>query len=527
MRASRPLHGVILLIAFLLGLWGCATPEPVRPRQLTRIEAPAKPADLEELWVTQVEEKRKLEERLLSFSVKGVDVREVLRGLAQAGELNIVFDPDISGSVTIDLKDVTLADALEMILGPLGLEYRRERNVIRVRKPQLETRIFTLDYVNLMRSGTSTMSVSASAASTGGVTSGGTTGTTTGPTPVVGGGLAGGSISVDSRQRETEFYKDIADDLKPLLSPQGRLAVNKQSGTVAVTDFPANLRQVAAFLETVTGTILRQVLINAQVLEVTLNDSFRFGIDWTVVAEILASQGTLTALQRLSPNTGLFQIGVTGSDYSVVIDTISTQGEVNVLSNPRVTALNNQKAVIRVARDDVFFVTQVSIVEQGGQLIERTTQTIPQVVSIGVTLDVTPQIASDGMVTMHIHPIVTDKLGDAVAPTGETAPIVSIRETDTLVRVADGQTVIIGGLMEDKDDDRAEKVPVIGDIPFLGGLFRKTTKTGRKSELVILLTPTVLFGDRVQQTADQALEKAERLKQGIPAWPGLPKTWKP
>jgi MSHA type pilus biogenesis protein MshL len=507
----------------LLGLWGCATPEPTRPRRLARVEAPAKPPDLEELLVTQVEEKRKLEERLLSFSVKGVDVKEVLQGLAQASELNIVFDPDIAGPVTIDLKDVTLADALEMILSPLGLEYRREKNVIRVRKPALETRIFTLDYVNLTRGGTSTMSVSASAASTGGVTTGGTTGAA----PVVGGGLAGGSISVDSKQREIEFYKDIAEDLKPLLSPQGRLAVNKQSGTVAVTDFPVNLRQVAAFLEKVTGTILRQVLINAQVLEVALSDSFRFGIDWTVVAEILASQGTLTALQRLSPSTGLFQIGVTGSDYSVIIDTISTQGEVNVLSNPRVTALNNQKAVIRVARDDVFFVTQVSIVEQGGQLIERTTQTIPQVVSIGVTLDVTPQIASDGTVTMHIHPIVTDKLGDAVSPTGETAPIVSIRETDTLVRVADGQTVIIGGLMEDKDDDRVEKVPVLGDIPLLGGLFRKTTKTGRKSELVILLTPTVLIGDRVQQTAAEALEKAEGLKQGIPAWPGLPKTWKP
>ncbi|MGH7479344.1 MAG: secretin and TonB N-terminal domain-containing protein, partial [Candidatus Methylomirabilales bacterium] len=425
-------------------LWGCATPEPApRPRRLTRVEAPAKPPDLDELLVTQVEEKRKLEERLLSFSVKGVEVKEVLQGLAQASELNIVFDSDISGSITIDLKDVTLGDALELILSPLGLEYRREKNVIRVKKPALETRIFTLDYVNLTRSGTSTMSVSASAASTGGVTTGGTTG----PTAVVGGGLTGGSISVDSKQRETEFYKDIAEDLKPLLSPQGRLAVNKQSGTVAVTDFPANLRQVAAFLEKVTGTIQRQVLINAQVLEVALNDSFRFGIDWTVIAEILASQGTLTALQRLSPNTGLFRIGVTGSDYSVVIDTISTQGEVNVLSNPRVTALNNQKAVIRVARDDVFFVTQVSVVEQGGQLIERTTQTIPQVVSIGVTLDVTPQIASDGTVTMHIHPIVTDKLGDAVALTGETAPIVSIRETDTLVRVADGQTVIIGGLM--------------------------------------------------------------------------------
>ncbi|KRT70434.1 MAG: MSHA biogenesis protein MshL, MSHA biogenesis protein MshL [candidate division NC10 bacterium CSP1-5] len=521
MRASRRQQGIILLIVLLLSLWGCATPEPVRPQRLTRVEAPAKPPDLEELLVTQVEEKRKLEERLLSFSVKGVDVKEVLQGLAQASELNIVFDPDISGPVTIDLKDVTLGDALEMILSPLGLEYRREKNVIRVKKPALETRIFTLDYVSLSRSGSSSMSVSASAAATGGITTGGTTGTA----GATSGGLTGGTVSVESRQRETEFYKDIAEDLKPLLSPQGKLAVNRQSGTVAVTDFPANLRQVAAFLEKVTGTILRQVVINAKVLEVTLSDSFLFGIDWTGVAEILGAQGTF--LQRLSPNTGLFRIGVAGSDFSAVIDAISTQGEVNVLSNPRVTALNNQKAVIRVARDDVFFRTQVRTLQDAGQTIERITETIPQVVSIGVILDVTPQIASDGTVTMHIHPIVTDKLGDAVAPTGETAPIVSIRETDTLVRVGDGQTVIIGGLMEDKQDDRASKVPVLGDIPLLGGLFRRTEKTGRKSELVILMSPTVLMGDRAQQTAAEAVEKVEGLKQGIPAWPGLPKTWKP
>lgn len=525
MRASRPHQGVILLIALLLGLWGCATPEPARPQRLARVEAPAKPPDLEELLVTQVEEKRKLEERLLSFSVKGVDVKEVLQGLAQASELNIVFDPGISGPVTVDLKDVTLGDALEMILSPLGLEYRREKNVIRVKKPALETRIFTLDYVSLTRSGTSSMSVSASAAATGGITTGGTTGTTTGTTGGTSGGLTGGSVSVDSRQQENDLFKDLANDLKPLLSSEGRLAVNRQSGTVAVTDFPANLRQVAAFLEKVSGTVLRQVVINAKVVEVTLSNSFLFGIDWTGVAEILGSQGTF--LQRLSPNTGLFQIGVAGSDFSAVLDAISTQGEVNVLSNPRVTALHNQKAVIRVARDDVFFRTQVRTLQDAGQTIERTTETIPQVVSIGVTLDVTPQIASDGTVTMHIHPIVTDKLGDAVAPTGETAPIVSIRETDTLVRVGDGQTVIIGGLMEDKQDDRVSKVPIVGDIPLLGGLFRRTEKTGRKSELVILLSPTVLMGGRAQETAAEALERVEGLKQGIPAWPGLPKTWKP
>ena len=522
MSVSRQQHAVWILVALLAGLWGCATPEPARPRNLSRVEVPPKPPELEELLVTQVEEKRKLEERLLSFSVKGVEVKEVLQGLAQASELNIVFDPDIAGTVSVDLKDVTLADALEIILTPLGLEYRRDKNVIRVKKPQIETRIFSIDYVNITRGGTSSMSVTATAAVTGGV-SGGAAGGAAAPTTagvVSGSGLSGGSVSVDTEQKDAEFFKDIGDDLKPLLSPQGKLAINKISGTVAVTDFPANLRQVAAFLEKVTGAVTRQVVINAQVLEVALSDSFRFGIDWTGVATLLGTQGAF--VQRLSPNTGLFQINVTGGDLSAVIDAISTQGEVNVRSNPKVAALNNQKAVIRVVRDDVFFRTQVRIVEQGGQLIERVTETIPQVVSIGVTLDVTPQISNDGTVTMHIHPIVTDKLGDAVAPTGETAPIVSIRETDTLVRVADGQTIIIGGLMEDRQDDTVTKVPILGDIPLLGGLFRRTEKTGRKSELVILLSPVILVGDRVQQTAAEVTERIEGMKRGIPAWPLVP-----
>lgn len=511
MRTWIQRYGVVFLLVVFFGLWGCATPEPVRPRSLPRVEAPPRLPELEELLVTQVEENRELEERLLSFSVQGVEVKEVLQGLSQASELNIIYDPDISGTVTVDLRDVTLAHALELILTPLGLEFRREKNVVRVMKPKVETRIFTIDYVNITRGGKSSMDVTTSATVTGGTTSGET-----------GGGLTGGTASVDSEQEENDFLKNLEGNLKPLLSPEGSLTVNKLSGTVAVTDFPKNLRHVAAFLEEVTGRIMRQVIINARVLEVTLTDTFSLGIDWTAVVDILEEQATLT--QALSPGAGIFQVAVSGADFNAVIDAVATQGEVDVLSNPKVAALNNQKAIIRVARDEVFFRTQVNTLEQGGETIERVTETIPQVVSIGVTLDVTPQISSDGTVMMHIHPIVTDKLGDAVDPvSGQTAPIVSIRETDTLVRVQDRQTIIIGGLMEDKQDDKVSKVPLLGDIPILGGLFRKTEKTGRKSELVILLSPVVLVGDRMQQTTAKALGRVENLRKGIPAWPLLPK----
>ncbi len=507
MRTWIQRYGVVFLLVVFSGLWGCATAEPVRPRSLPRVEAPPRLPELEELLVTQVEEHRELEERLLSFSVQGVEVKEVLQGLSQASELNIVYDPDISGTVTVDLRDVTLAHALELILTPLGLEFRREKNVVRVMKPRVETRIFTIDYVNITRGGASSMNVTTSA-------TGGGAGT--------GGGLTGGTASVESQQEESDFFKDLEGSLKPLLSPEGSLTLNKLSGTVLVTDFRKNLRQIAAFLEEVTGRIMRQVIINARVLEVTLTDTFTLGIDWTKIEEILGNQATIT--QVLSPGAGIFQIALSGNDFNAVMDAIATQGEVNVLSNPKISAMNNQKAIIRVARDEVFFTTQVNTLEQGGETIERVTETVPQVVSIGVTLDVTPQISSDGTVMMHIHPIVTDKLGDAVDPvTGQTAPIVSIRETDTMVRVQDGQTIIIGGLMEDKQDDTVTKVPLLGDIPILGGLFRKTEKVGRKSELVILLSPVVLVGDRIQQTTAKALGRVEDLRKGIPAWPLLPK----
>ena len=267
---------------------------------------------------------------------------------------------------------------------------------------------------------------------------------------------------------------------------------------------------------------MRQVVINARVLEVVLSDSYQFGIDWTAVAEIAGSE--VAFAQALSPAAGVFTIAVTDSDFQAVIDAVAIQGDVSTLSNPKVAAMNNQKAIIRAARDDVFFVTTVRTIDHGGTTIERITETTPRTVSIGVTLDVTPQIRSDGTVTMHIHPIVTDKIGDATSVTGETAPIVAIRETDTMVTVQDGQTIIIGGLIEERQEDTVTKVPLLGDIPYIGGLFRRTKKEGRKAELVILLSPTVLVGNQAQQTTARTLERVEDMKREreIPYWT-LPK----
>jgi type II secretory pathway component GspD/PulD (secretin) len=173
---------------------------------------------------------------------------------------------------------------------------------------------------------------------------------------------------------------------------------------------------------------------------------------------------------------------------------ISEQGEVRVLSSPTISTLNNQKAIIRVGNQDVFFIT--------GAVATQTTvtQTIqPMTIDVGIILDVTPQIAEDGTILMNIHPSITEKTGEKMTPDGKTTfPLLSVRETDTTVRVKDGQTIIIAGLMQEKNEETHIGVPVLQSVPLLGGLFRYKTETKKNSELVIMITPTLQVGKKVE-----------------------------
>jgi len=225
-------------------------------------------------------------------------------------------------------------------------------------------------------------------------------------------------------------------------------------------------------------------------------------------------QGTFS--QSLSPATGLFQIGVSKGDFKALLDAMAEQGKINVLSSPRISTLNNQKAVIKVGRDEVFFKPEYSV--QKNELTGTTTSVLtgvtPQTVTVGVVLDVTPQIDEDGAITMHIHPSVTDLVkveqfsikGDVYA----TAPVIDVRETDAVVRAEDGQTIIIAGMMKEKKAETVTKVPFLGDIPGLGALFRRTDRQKEKTELVILLTPTVLVGKKITDIPEYELKGLEK-----------------
>jgi type II secretory pathway component GspD/PulD (secretin) len=199
---------------------------------------------------------------------------------------------------------------------------------------------------------------------------------------------------------------------------------------------------------------------------------------------------------KIKPYGGIFAIGAGGTDIALsdIMQAISDQGDVKILSSPTISTLNNQKAIIRVGNQDVFFIT--------GAVATQTTVTQiiqPMTIDIGIILDVTPQIAEDGTIIMNIHPSITDKTGEKTTPDGKTTfPLLSIRETDTTVKVRDGQTIIIAGLMQEKKEESYIGVPVLDSVPLLGGLFRYKTDKRRNSELVIMITPTLQVGKKVE-----------------------------
>jgi MSHA type pilus biogenesis protein MshL len=296
-----------------------------------------------------------------------------------------------------------------------------------------------------------------------------------------------------------------------------------------VTDYPSNLNKVASYIETIEGSSQRQVSIQAKIFEVTLSDQHQEGINWSVIQGLPRSinlswgltdkagttgfpggttgttSGTTTGTTssiptpgvfKIKPFGGTFAIGALGTDVilSDIMQAISQQGNVKVLSSPSISTLNNQKAIIRVGDQDVYFVT--------GAVATQTivTQTIePRTIDIGIILDVTPQIAEDGTIIMNIHPSVTVKTGDKLTPDGKTTfPLMSVRETDTTVRVREGETIIIAGLMQEKWNATYISVPGLGSIPLLGGIFRYKTETKSNTELVIMITPTLQVGKRVE-----------------------------
>jgi MSHA biogenesis protein MshL len=473
---------------------------------------PQKPG-LPPLAMSQLEEGRRSEAMDQPFSLsfaEPISVRELLLVLVRDTNLSVVPAPDVEGTFSGELKNVTLRQALDLILPPLHLDYQFAGTILKVAKRKMETQIFPINYVASRRTGSrgsgsgGTMGAGGYGGGTAGY--GGTMGAGYGAyaSGTMGSGMGsggfGGSQASVSSMDNGDLFDEIADGVKTLVSAEGKHNVDRKAGLLQVTDFRDRLDLIAQYLEAVETRVLRQVQIQAKVLEVELRDEYSAGINWTAVFK--AAGNAVTVTQRLAPTSGsgAFTVGLDIHDFQGLVDAFASQGRVNVMASPRVMAMNNEPAVMRVGTQDVFFVTTSQVDATTGQVLQTTVT--PQAITEGIVLSVTPQIGADGIVHLSITPSITERTGTATSRLGDQVPIVAVRETDTMVRVHQGETVVIAGLMQERALNGQSKVPVLGDLPGVGGLFRRNEKTLRKTDLVILLTPTVMMpGDITADTA--------------------------
>jgi len=458
------------------------------------------------------------------LSANNSPARQVFMSLVQDTPYSMVVHPELAGTVSLHLKDVTVPEAVEALRQVYGYEYRREGKRFFILGQGLQTRMFPVNYLNFDRKGLSTTRVSSGELTQAKQNNGNDSG--------------GGKSSTEEFHgievqtvSESNFWKELSNALETIVGKeQGRrVVVDPQAGLVIVRAMPDELDMVQRFLGITQATVNRQVILEAKIIEVELNDGFQTGINWAGLgragnADYLLSQtggGTLlnSGVSEISGNTGnlqpnspfspvssanvsafggIFSMAVKTPDFAAFLELLQTQGSVHVLSSPRVSTVNNQKAVIKVGGDE-FFVTGItnSSTVTGASTTQAPTVELTPFFS-GIALDVTPQIDADSHVTLHIHPTVSDvsqkEKNFVVSGENFSLPLAfsTIQESDNVVRANTGQIIVIGGLMKEGSTAESASVPLLGDMPVIGNLFKHQRLTRIKKELVILLKPTVM-----------------------------------
>lgn len=461
----------------------------------------------------------------LDLLVNNAQAREVFLAIVADTRYSMLMHPDVSGTLSVTLRGVTVAEALEAIRDVYGYDFKMEGRRITVYAPTLQTRVFSLNYPTSQRQGSSELRVSSGAALQQS-TSGGTTNNTANSTNGTSSQPENSRVSTTSK---SDFWGELTGAIKSLVgNGEGRSVVaSPQAGILAVRAMPEELRQVDKFLKATQASVERQVMLEAKVVEVELRDGYQSGVNWgafnndgstQVAAGVIGSgvtstnafvQGTTTingavAFPSVATGGGLFGLALATSQFGAVLGFLETQGDVQTLSSPRVATLNNQKAVLKVGTDE-FFVTNVSggTNSSSGTSSSTTTSTLPTVTLTpffsGISLDVTPQIDDGVNVTLHVHPSLTtvtekSKQIDLGSAGNFKLPLASsaVNETDTLVRIQDGSIVAIGGLMQLESSRNASGIPGTTSMPGLGALFGNRATQGRKKEVIVLIKPTII-----------------------------------
>ena len=462
------------------------------------------------------------------LTVQNAPAAAVFAQLSLSSRYNLLVSPDVGGSISLALKDTTLMEALAALRDLYGYDFKVQGRRITVFSNTVQTRLFRINYLPGRRQGASDIRVSSSSMTQAG------TGSSSGS--AMSGGTAGnagiGGRPDDSSHVRTssdaDFWREVQNSLTALVGTGAdrKVVLNPSAGVIVIKATPAELRQVEDYLAAVQVNVERQVMIEAKIVDVVLGQESQQGINWSSFGQFLGkgkltlgvaapgatltnngnlvdgSGNTVTPGQALATSalgTGLYGLAFQASSFAAMLNFLQTQGDVQVLSSPRIATLNNQKAVLKVGTDELY-VTGVSSSTNSTATSSTTTPTVTlQPFFSGIALDVTPQIDAEGNVMLHVHPsisVVSEKqkninlgsLGSYSLPLATSA----VNETDTIVRVPDGQIVAIGGLMTQSQTLDKSGLPILGDAPVVGGLFSQRSVVQRKRELVILMKPTVI-----------------------------------
>jgi len=481
-------------------------------------------------------------EKKFDVSVNNAPAKSFFTGLVAGTPYNMVVSPDITGTVSLKLKNVTVEQVLQAVQDIYGYSYQKTNYGFEILPPSIQTQIFTVNYLDIERSGNSDISLSSTSLSAdlGATSSGGASTGSQGSYPPGGsqgaGGLSKASGSHVTTLSKDNFWPNLQLTLAAMVGTDGgrSVTVNGQSGLVTVRAYPQELQQVAKYLDKIQNNLGRQVILEAKILEVQLNDNYQAGIDWNAIR--FAQRGTSLAdpvidgygfksgttpflngttappIPGSAGNPGFFSANIGGQTFGAIINLLESQGNVQVLSSPRISTVNNQQAVIKVGTDDFFVTSVTSNVTPSGSGNNTNSSSVGLTPFFsGITLDVTPEISSVGEIILHVHPSVSkviDKVKDINLGSAQgtlSLPLAedTIRESDDVVRAQNGQVIVIGGLMQNDTSEKLASTPWLTRIPFLGTLFRHTNQSSTKSELVILLKPTVVnnnvWSDQIQE----------------------------
>lgn len=510
------------------------TAAPARtPKPAADQAVPTVPADVSNALLPPLQPDTASDGRF-DVNAQGVAARSFFESLVAGTRYNAVVDPALEATISLSLHDVTVPEVMDIVADLYHLNIRRTGRLYRIGPDRVETRLFAIDYLDFKRKGESETRVSSGQVTetstrngnNNGATGNGSSGTNDTQS------LVGTTIST---QTASDFWSDLNRTLGLLVSNDegGQVIVNAGAGLVMVRGRAQTLDTVEDYLRRTELIMQRQVVLEAKILEVALNEGYQQGINWSDLqrkSSITASDGlpadfTAQSLAGQTINTstigGLFSATFREGSFSALIQLLGTQGNVQILSSPRISTVNNQKAVIKVGTDE-FFVTDIDFNQNNANLTgNNDTTTSVQLTPFfsGISLDVTPQIAKDGAITLHVHPSVSEVVDQqkviTIGDRDVTLPLAqsTVRETDSVIRADSGQIVVIGGLIQNSSEDNNATVPFFSEIPLVGELFKQRKFKSRKSELVILLRPVVVGQNVMADDVAASRQRMEVLRQ--------------